>query len=85
MTDIIDFESERELRSDTEILEDAARWENFRYDFTGLIVVSQMSESSVVSASLRALLEMLENTMTCDEAKAFIARRLKAFRDQSKE
>ena len=81
MPDIVDFELLRELRLDTEIMEDAARWEAFRYDFTGLIVVSQMSESSIVSASLRALLETLENTMTCGEAKAFIARRLKAFRE----
>jgi hypothetical protein len=83
MPDIIDFESKKDRRIEAEIEADQAHWESVQYQLALTMEASGLSQSSMVSAALSAVFETLDtdtyNNMSRHDAKAFIARSLKAF------
>ena len=60
-----------------------AAWQTLRMELMDALVVSELPDTSMTCASLRALLDVLSTTMTHGEAKALIANSLKAFEEQS--
>ena len=86
MPDIIDFQARKDRRVDAEIKNDQDRWEGIRGQLADIMVTSELSDNALVSASLRAMLDTLEldpvePNMPRSEAKALVARCLKAFRE----
>jgi hypothetical protein len=82
MTDIIDFEAAKDRRTEREIDADQAQWEDLHLGLVGLICKSGRSTIAVTPDTLRALLDVLEASgLSRQEAKAFIARSLNAFRE----
>ena len=84
--DPIDFASEKErrieARKDAAIGVDQAQWEAVRDQLIGILITTT-SKSSMVSAGLRAMLDLLEKGagLSRNDAVAFIAQSLKAFEE----
>jgi len=80
MPDIISFEDQKDRRDIAAINKDAVDWEVLHINLVEAIVRSGLSDTSVVSAGLRAILDTLtESGMTLDEAKKRVALSLNAF------
>ena len=58
---------------------DAAEWGTLPMELMGTLAVSELPDTSMTSAALRALLDILSINMTRGEAKALIAGSLIAF------
>ena len=56
-----------------------AEWETLRMELMDTLAVSELPETSMTCATLRALLDILSINMTRGEAKALIASSLNAF------
>jgi hypothetical protein len=81
MPGVIDFESENDRRVEAGIIADW-RWQNIRLQLNEIMATSELPETSLVSAGLCALLDMLEGDgLSRRDAKTFIARSLNAFRE----
>jgi hypothetical protein len=83
MSAIINFELERERRLDAESNDSQVECEQLRSQLVDLIADSGLSDSAVVSATMRALVETLEQGPASPRrpyVKALIARSLKTFR-----
>jgi hypothetical protein len=85
MPDIIDFKAAKDRRTEREIDADQAQWESVQYQLALTMEASGLNQSSMVSAALSAVFEALDtdtyNNTSCHDAKAFIARSLRAFRE----
>ena len=80
MPGVIDFECENDRR--TGINADSWRWQNIRLQLNETMATSELPDTLLVSAGLCALLDMLEGDgLSRQDAKAFIARSLNAFRE----
>jgi hypothetical protein len=81
--DIIKFEVAKDRRTQAEIDADQARWDDVWFQLTGVMTKSKISHTALTSATLRALVDVLEEG--CDisrkEAKSRIARSLAAFQE----
>jgi hypothetical protein len=76
---ILSRKKDRRKEADSEAEE--AHWENIRLRLAEILATS-VGNSSLVSAGLRAMLDVLaENGLNKRDAKAFIAIRLNAFRE----
>jgi hypothetical protein len=81
MPGVIDFESENDRRVEAGIIADW-RWQNIRLQLNEIMATSELPETSLVSAGLCALLDVLEGDgLSRRDAKTFIARSLNAFRE----
>ena len=60
-----------------------AAWQTLRMELMDTLMVSELADTSMTCASLRALLDVLSINMTHGEAKALIASSLKAFEEPS--
>jgi hypothetical protein len=81
MPGVIDFESENDRRVEAGIIADW-RWQIIRLQLNEIMATSELPETSLVSAGLCALLDMLEGDgLSRRDAKTFIARSLNAFRE----
>jgi hypothetical protein len=79
MTDkIIDFTAAHQRRLFADIDADAAHWEHVRDQLIAVMCASQLHDKSLISATLRALLDTL-NKEDLDEAKRDITRSLAPF------
>ena len=56
-----------------------AGWDTLRMELMDTLAVSELSDTSMTCATLRALLDILSINMTREEAKALIANSLNAF------
>ena len=83
MPDIIEFETRKDRHTYAEIAADQARWECIRDQLERIMGTSELYSTSIVSAGLRAMLNILTSGfgMKLDDAKALIARCLNAFRE----
>ncbi len=79
MPDIIDFELKKDRRIEAGIEADQAHWDSVRGQLAAIMEISLLGDTALVSASLRALMDTLEPDMSRHDAKALIARCLKAF------
>jgi hypothetical protein len=79
MPDIIDFETAKDRRIEVEIEADQVRWESVRDQLQMIMETSELSDTALISASLRALLDTLG--MARAQAKARIALSLNAFQE----
>jgi hypothetical protein len=82
--DIIDFGAEKERRDDAadeaEINGNQAEWERTHLQLVQIMATSSLHDTGLTSATLRALLDVLQNSdMSLDDAKARITRCLAAF------
>ncbi len=82
--DIIDFDAEKERRIDAAttaaIDENQAEWDRVRLRLTWTMATSSLSDTALISAALRALLDVLDNSgLSLDDDKARIAKSLAAF------
>ena len=81
MPGVIDFESKNDRSVEAGIIVDW-RWQNIRLQLNEIMATSELPETSLVSAGLCALLDMLEGDgLSRRDAKTFIARSLNAFRE----
>jgi hypothetical protein len=81
MPGVIDFESENDRRVEAGIIADW-RWQIIRLQLNEIMATSELPETSLVSAGLCALLDMLAGDgLSRRDAKTFIARSLNAFRE----
>ena len=81
MPGVIDFESKNDRSVEAGIIADW-RWQNIRLQLNEIMATSELPETSLVSAGLCALLDMLEGDgLSRRDAKTFIARSLNAFRE----
>ena len=72
------------MRSDEMAHEDTdkdAEWDTLRMELMDTLAVSELPDTSMTCATLRALLDILSINMTRAEAKALIASSLNAFGD----
>ena len=60
-----------------------AAWQTLRMELMDTLMVSELPDTSMTCASLRALLDVLSINMNHGEAKALIASSLKAFEEPS--
>ena len=60
-----------------------AAWHALRIELMDTLIVSELPDTSMTCASLRALLDVLSINMTRGEAKALIASSLNAFEEPS--
>lgn len=81
MKDIIDFEAAKDRRVHDEIDANQAQWEEVNRRLVEVMATSGLSDTAITSATLRALLEILQETSdySLPEAKERIARSLAAF------
>lgn len=77
----IDFEAVREQRSLAAIDADQAHWEVICDQLTNIMMTAEMSDHSLTSATLRALLDVLVagNEGDLEAAKRFVAGSLNGF------
>ena len=81
MLGVIDFESKNDRSVEAGIIADW-RWQNIRLRLNEIMATSELPETSLVSAGLCALLDMLEGDgLSRRDAKTFIARSLNALRE----
>ena len=81
MPGVIDFESKNDRSVEAGIIADW-RWQNIRLQLNEIMATSELPETSLVSAGLCALLDVLEGDgLSRRDAKTFIARSLNAFRE----
>jgi hypothetical protein len=87
MTDIIDFEAERNRRSFAEIDADEANWNSVQQELltimSNAVLTGKVSEVGLTSATLRALLDMLhavDPSESLDDRRKEVARTLACFR-----
>lgn len=82
MPDIIDFEAAKDRRVNDQIDASQEQWEQFTGRLFVSMATSGLSDTALTSATLRALLEILQETSdySLPEAKERIARSLAAFR-----
>ena len=69
---------------DDDIHEDQSRWEMLRLDLVEQMMASALSDRAMISATLRALLDVLiagDIEMNLEDAKQRIGQSLKLFRD----
>ena len=67
-----------------DIYEDQSRWEMLRLDLVEVLGRSEQSDRAIISATLRALLDVLIATdieMNLEDAKQRIGQSLKLFKD----
>ena len=81
---IIDFESEKDRRTDAEMAWDQEHWENVSHYLAEIMCISRLHQTSMVSAALSAIIEALgtdAHNLSRHDAKALIGRSLKAFQE----
>jgi hypothetical protein len=82
MPGVIDFESENDRSVEAGVIVGDWRWQNIRLQLNEIMAISELPDTSLVSAGLCAPLDMLEGDgLSRHDAKAFIARSLNAFRE----
>jgi len=80
MSDIIDLDAVKDRRTFAEIEADQAHWESVNGQLVTIMENSELSNNALISASLRALLDVLvDPDVSHRDAKALIAQSLKAF------
>jgi adenylate cyclase class IV len=82
MSDIIDLDAVKDRRTFAEIEADQAHWESVNGQLVTIMENSGLSKMALISASLRALFDMLDHPdISRHDAKTLIAGRLKAFQE----
>ena len=80
MTDnVTDINVLKDRRTIKAIENDEANWERVEFEIVETLVRSELSDGSITSVALAALIEVLGCRMSVDEAKTFISERLRDF------